>query len=73
MGRRRDIRPASRSPEPARAFVLTLAVGLLLGLLVGLLFGILPRAHRWWQSRGSRPARATGSYRDGGEDGREDP
>src|SRR5919112_1683028 len=39
MGRRRDIRTASRSPGPARAFVLTLAVGLLLGVLLGFFLG----------------------------------
>jgi hypothetical protein len=39
MGRRRDIRTASRSPGPARAFLLTLAVGLLLGLLLGFFLG----------------------------------
>ena len=40
MGRRRDIGPASRrSAGPARAFVLTLAVGLLLGLLLGFFLG----------------------------------
>jgi hypothetical protein len=40
MGRRRVISPASRrSAGPARAFVLTLAVGLLLGLLLGFFLG----------------------------------
>jgi hypothetical protein len=39
MGRRRDIRTASGSPGPARAFLLTLAVGLLLGLLLGFFLG----------------------------------
>jgi hypothetical protein len=39
MGRRRVIGPASRSPGPARAFLLTLAVGLLLGLLLGFFLG----------------------------------
>ena len=40
MGRRRVISTASRrSPGPARAFVLTLAVGLLLGLLLGFFLG----------------------------------
>ena len=39
MGRRRDIRTASRSPGPARAFVLTLAVGLLLGFFLGRIVG----------------------------------
>jgi hypothetical protein len=40
MGRRRVISTASRrSPGPARAFLMTLAVGLLLGLLVGFFLG----------------------------------
>jgi hypothetical protein len=40
MGRRRDIRPASRRRAgPARAFLLTLAVGLVLGLLSGFFLG----------------------------------
>jgi hypothetical protein len=40
MGRRRVIGSASRrSPGPARAFLLTLAVGLLLGLLLGFFLG----------------------------------
>jgi hypothetical protein len=38
MGRRR-IGPARRTSGPARAFLLTLAVGLLFGLLVGFLLG----------------------------------
>ena len=40
MGRRRVISTASgRSPGPARAFLMTLAVGLLLGLLLGFFLG----------------------------------
>jgi hypothetical protein len=40
MGRRRVIGPASRrSAGPARAFLLTLAVGLLVGLLLGFFLG----------------------------------
>src|SRR5215218_1797985 len=41
MDRRRVISTANRrrSPGPARAFLMTLAVGLLLGLLVGFFFG----------------------------------
>ena len=41
MGRRRVISSASRrrSPGPARAFLMTLAVGLLVGLLVGFFLG----------------------------------
>jgi hypothetical protein len=38
MGRRR-VGPARRTSGPARAFLLTLAVGLLFGLLVGFLLG----------------------------------
>jgi F0F1-type ATP synthase assembly protein I len=36
---RRRVRPASGTAGPARAFLLTLAVGLLAGLLLGLLVG----------------------------------
>jgi hypothetical protein len=40
MGRRRVISPASRrSAGPARAFLLTLAVGLLLGFFLGRIVG----------------------------------
>ena len=38
MGRRR-VSPVRRTAGPARAFLLTLAVGLLFGLLVGFLLG----------------------------------
>ena len=42
MGRRRVISTASRrSPGPARAFLMMLAVGLLLGLLLGFFLGYI--------------------------------
>ena len=57
MGRRRVIGPASRSPGPARAFLLTLAVGLLLGLLLGFFLGRIGGGNREGAAPPAPPAR----------------
>jgi hypothetical protein len=57
MGRRRVIGPASRSPGPARAFLLTIAVGLLLGLLLGFFLGRIVGGDRGGDAPPVPPAR----------------
>jgi hypothetical protein len=58
MGRRRDIRTTSRrSAGPARAFLLTLAVGLLVGLLLGFLLGRIVGGGREQAAPPTPPAR----------------
>lgn len=67
---RRRVRPASGTAGPARAFLLTLAVGLLAGLLLGLLVGFFLGRIRSGGGGGGRgrPSRASGTHRDGRED-----
>jgi hypothetical protein len=57
MGRRRFIGPASRSPGPAKAFLLTLAVGLLLALLLGFFLGRIGGGDRGGAAPPVPPAR----------------
>jgi hypothetical protein len=56
MGRRR-VGSVSRSAGPARAFVLTLAVGLLLGLLLGFFLGRIGGGNREGAAPPAPPAR----------------
>jgi hypothetical protein len=56
MGRRR-VGSVSRSAGPARAFVLTLAVGLLLGLLLGFFLGRIGGGNRGGAAPPAPPAR----------------
>jgi hypothetical protein len=56
MGRRR-VGPAGRTSGPARAFLLTLAVGLIVGLIVGFFLGRIGGGNREQAAPPTPPAR----------------
>jgi hypothetical protein len=56
MGRRR-VGPAGRTSGPARAFLLTLAVGLVVGLLLGFFLGRIGGGNREQAAPPTPPAR----------------